>query len=247
MTTPRLRTVDKTHGPYPLGKFPTEFALRVGKEIIYKFATSDERNVEGAEWERIFAFAVGAQWKPSNVGLDDVIKGNCAWGAKSVKHAHPFKAKSVRLISGRNSPNYSFGESDLANDPGKIGRMVLEIWNGRVDSLRQKFTHLRTVVLIKSTRHNEYVVFEKETSPYDPDDFEWKRNRQKNLEAIDRHTERHCFTWQPHGSQFTIVEDVPCSRLCFRIVVPRKIDPEPVLREIGFKKSWVTIVKPQEK
>jgi len=30
-----------------------------------------------------------------------------------------------------------------------------------------------------------------------------------NLEGYDRSGDAHVFTWQPHGSQFTIIENVP--------------------------------------
>jgi hypothetical protein len=63
--------------------------------------------LEGSEWERIFAKAIDAEWKPSNVGLDDIIKGAFAWGAKTVKSNVPHQATSVRLIPGRNNPEYS--------------------------------------------------------------------------------------------------------------------------------------------
>ena len=36
----------------------------------------------------------------------------------------------------------------------------------------------------------------------------------------------HCFTWQPHGSQFTIIEDVPDKGLVIRIKQPPILDKE---------------------
>ncbi len=70
----------------------------------------------------------------------------------------------MRLISGRTSPKYSFGErSDQKADPTLIGNLVLEIWNERVSAIREKFKHLRTVVLIKSNDLSEVVLFEFDT------------------------------------------------------------------------------------
>lgn len=60
--------------------------------------------LEGTDWEQIFARLIGARWKPSNVGLDDVLLEQTAWGAKTVKNDNPATASRVRLISGRNSP-----------------------------------------------------------------------------------------------------------------------------------------------
>jgi hypothetical protein len=49
-------------------------------------ATKGRPSLEGEEWEKIFASSIGAEWKPSNIGLDDVVLGNTAWGAKTVKN-----------------------------------------------------------------------------------------------------------------------------------------------------------------
>ena len=86
MHKPKLRTVSKVTPPYPLGRFPTPFIFQLGAQIVYHLATTEAAEFEGPEWERAFASAVGAQWKPSNVGLDDVVMGVCAWGAKTLKN-----------------------------------------------------------------------------------------------------------------------------------------------------------------
>ena len=83
--TPKLRNADKIQPPYPLGNFPTNFINIIGREVVYLLCTKATPSLEGDEWERIFATAIGAEWKPSSIGLDDVILGNCAWSAKTVK------------------------------------------------------------------------------------------------------------------------------------------------------------------
>ncbi len=243
MKSPKLRTVEKVKPPYPLNKFPSDFPFIFGKEVIQKLATDCQPAIEGTEWERIFALAIGAKWKPSNVGLDDIILGTSAWGAKSVKNKTPFTAELVRLISGRNSPSYSFSQHDLGAKAEGIGKQVLEIWNGRVDSLRNKFSHLRTVVLIKSLNLSEFVIFETETVMYPPDKYTWKRNENNNLEGYDTETKEHKFTWQPHGSQFTIIETVPKEKLSIRIKKPPVMPQEAILKTIGFDKSWIKGIK----
>lgn len=243
MTSPKLRTGSKIKPPYPLGDFPHNFVLKVGREIVYHLATNPESTIEGAEWERIFAGAIGAEWKPSNVGLDDVILGVCAWGAKTVKSLNPHGVKIIRLISGRNSPAYSFDQKDLDANPQVIGCDVLKIWNARVESIRDKFSHLRTVVLVKSNDSTEFAVFESETVLYPIDRFEWTRNARGNLEGRETITGAHRFTWQPHGSQFTIIEPVPPSRICFRVRTPTPIDRDATLEAVGFDPSWIEIVE----
>lgn len=241
--SPKLRTVNKSISAFPINDFPKDFPYLLGKEIIYLLATKGKADLEGSEWENIFASCIGADWKPSNVGLDDVVLGNTAWGAKTIKSKKPSTQKKVRLISGRNSPNYSFGErSDQKADPTLIGKLVLEIWNERVSSIREKFKHLRTVVLLKSDDLTEVVVFEFDTVRYDFELYSWEWNKNGNLVGVNLKTGEHCFTWQPHGSQFTIIEEVPDKCLVINIKQPEKLNKESVLETLGFDKSWVKVV-----
>lgn len=241
MKSPRLRTVNKVKPPYPLNQFPSDFGHRIGREIVYLLATKPIPSLEGSEWEQIFASAIGANWKPSNVGLDDIVLDGCAWGAKSVKHSNPHKASKIRLISGRNSPAYSFDKTDLSVDPQITGNDVLNIWNARVEDLRAKFSHLRTVVLIKSDDLTKLAVFEFETIRYPIDQYKWSRNSRGNLEGRNKNTETHCFTWQPHGSQFTIIESVPTNCLLITVTAPQKLDKDAVLKALNFQNDWITV------
>ena len=242
--SPKLRTVNKSVSAFPLNEFPKDFPFLLGKELIYLLATKGKPELEGSDWENIFANCIGAEWKPSNVGLDDVVLGNTAWCAKSVKSTNPSTQKRVRLISGRNSPIYSFGEHiDTNTKPELIGKFVLDIWNERVSAIREKFKHLRTVVLMKSNDLSEICVFEFETIRYENELYDWEWNKNNNLIGLDKKTNEHRFTWQPHGSQFTIIEDVPEKSLIIRIKQPNQLDKEQILQSLGFDKSWITIVR----
>lgn len=242
--SPRLRTVNKSISAYPLNKFNSDFPYILGQEIVYLLASKGRADLQGNEWEQIFALCIGADWKPSNVGLDDVVMGNTAWGAKTVKSGvKDFKnLKQVRLISGRNSPVYSYGGTiDISADPNLIGEQVLEIWNERVSAIREKYKHLRTVVLVKSNDLSQVAVFEFDTIRYDSElfDFEWNKNG--NLEGFIKGTKNKQFVWQPHGSQFTIIEKVPEETLILKIKQPEILDKDKILTAIGFDKTWVTI------
>ncbi len=241
---PKLRTVEKAIPPFLLNEFPKDFPFILGKEIVYLLASKGKPTLEGEDWEAIFATCIGAEWKPSNVGLDDVILGNTAWGAKTVKSTNPATAKKVRLISGRNSPVYSFGETiDIHANPNAVGVSVLEIWNERVSAIREKFQNLRTVVLVKSNDLTEVVVFEFDTIRYDPELFVWEWNKNGNLIGIEKSTNEHRFTWQPHGSQFTIIEEIPKKSLIIKIKQPETLDKEEILKAIGFDNSWISVTK----
>lgn len=241
MAEPRLRTVNKATPPYSINQFPSAFVERFAEEIVYMLATKPTMSLEGNEWEQIFANCIGAEWRPSNVGLDDVVLNNCCWSAKTVKSGNNIaEQKTVRLISGRNSPTYSFGVDRITEaEPNIIGKMVLDIWNERVSGIRQYFKFARTVVLVKGPNYDEYLIFETDTVRYDAEEFTFKWNDRGNLEGYTKEENKHKFTWQPHGSQFTIIEEIPDSRYHLKIKIPPKLEKENVLKAIAFDKSWV--------
>ena len=244
MAEPRLRTVNKATAPFALNKFPLKFVDTLAREIVYMMATKQAMSIEGNEWEQIFANCVGADWKPSNVGLDDVVLDNCCWGAKTVFGNKKLDKQSrVRLICGRNSPTYSYGVDKITSeDPNEIGKLILEIWNERVSAVRQVFKFVRTVVLVKAKDYREYLVFEFDTVRYDPELFYFVWNKDNNLEGYESSTNIHRFTWQPSGSQFTIIEDIPEERLHISIREPERLDKETVLQALNFDNTWYSIV-----
>lgn len=106
----------------------------------------------------------------------------------------------------------------------------------------KNYKHCRTVVLLKSDDLLEVGIFEFETTVYPEDQFHWQWNENHNLEGYLKANDEHKFTWQPHGSQFTIIEDVPKDRLAIRIKKPHLIDRETVLGTLKFDASWVEIL-----
>ena len=243
--SPKLRTVQKYKPPYPLNDFPENFALDLGREVVYLLASRGKQaRLEGSDWEEIFARLVGAKWKPSNVGLDDIVLQQTAWGAKTVKNPRPSTVSKIRLISGRNSPVYSFGDSEISEvDPNQLGEKVLAIWNERVTGIRKLYRHVRTIALIKSSDLLELAAFEFDTIIYPAEQFWWQWNERNNLEGFSKSADQHIFTWQPHGSQFTIIENVPKKRLAIKIKEPPQLDREAVLESIRFDESWVQVLK----
>nr|WP_320021219.1 hypothetical protein [uncultured Draconibacterium sp.] len=242
--TPRLRTVSKSIPPFKVNNFPKAFPYLVGEQLIYILATRGETDIEGKEWEQIFANSIGAEWKPSNVGLDDIVLGNTAWGAKSVKDKNPSRKRSVRLISGRNDLQYSFGYTAKPGfDADKTGELVLTIFNERVSKIREYYKHLRTVILIRSYDLTEVVIFEFDAILYDPELYFWKWNKKNNLEGYRKKDGAHKFTWQIGGTQFTIIEEVPENKTIINIKNPKLIEKDFVLRKIGFDKTWINVTQ----
>ena len=183
-------------------------------------------------------------WTPSNVGLDDVVYEQMAWRTKTVKNGRPFDAHHIRLICGCNSLDCSYGEKNVRDmDVDEVGEKVLEIWNARVADIRKKFLHVRTVVLLKGENLSEISVYEEETTLFEPKDYYWQVNDRGNFEGFEKATGAHRFTWQPHGSQFTVVSNVPEKRLKLRIKRPKSVSPDAVLKDVGFDPSWIEIVE----
>lgn len=241
---PRLRQGDKFPPPYPLNHFREEIVYSVGKALLAARIVRGLSDFSGQEWESAFARAIGASWIPSNLGLDDVQLQNCCWGAKTVKSNNPHQQASVRLISGRNSPAYSFGQSDVKRlPPSSLGKLVLDIWNERVGQVRARFQHVRTVVLLKGPDLRTASMFEFETIHYDPSMYLWEWNSNDNLVGRTKDNVLR-FTWQPHGSQFTISEPLPEKRYCIAIREPQSVaslDPDEVLYRLGYNNDWIQI------
>ncbi|MBQ9641536.1 MAG: hypothetical protein IJV06_08240 [Bacteroidaceae bacterium] len=120
---------------------------------------------------------------------------------KTVKLANPHREEAViRLISGRCSPDYSYGITDPHENIQKTGRAVLNIWNERVNIAYDYYNPVRTSVLIRSNDLLTYNLFEEENHRYTANLYRWEENTNGNLIGMDVETGEQKFTWQPHGS-----------------------------------------------
>lgn len=242
MLTSKFENIHEGNPTYSRNVFPKTLPVDLLHEVIYRLATREVPEIEKDDWAEIFARLISGRRNPSNVGLDDVVLEQSAWSAKTVKNDNPSEAKRVRLISGRNSPVYSFGDKQITEvDPNVLGEKILSIWNERVAAVKKNYLHMRTVVLLKSDDLLELALFEFDTEIYPAESFHWAWNQRGNLEGMDKR-DMHRFTWQPHGSQFTIVEDVPDDRLAIRIKAPALMSREQVTSALGFNNSWVEIL-----
>jgi hypothetical protein len=57
--SPKLRTVNKSVSAFPLNEFPKDFPFLLGKELVYLLASKGKAELEGSEWENIFANCIG--------------------------------------------------------------------------------------------------------------------------------------------------------------------------------------------
>jgi len=154
---PRLRgSGRRSRGPHPLGEIPDSVLESLGQQLIYRLAMG-QKDVSGDNWGSMFAEAVEGRMLSGSIGIADVAEGRCAWSVKTVKHSHPFTTRKIRIISGRNSPRYSFDLEKPYADPAVTGQAVLAIWNARVAEARALYQDLRSVVI--DSEHGAQRVF----------------------------------------------------------------------------------------
>ena len=242
MRPPKLRDTKhrKNTELYPLGGFPKSVIYEISRWLIYSFATG-KANISGEDWGNIFAKAIDGEHLASPVGLADVIIDGQAWSVKSVQDLKPHECRTLRVISGRNSPDFSYGIENPHNDIQETGNAVLGIWNERVNIALDRFDYLRTAILIRNINTLEFTLFEEETNRFNVNEYRWEMNNRGNFEGFDKTNNLHKFTWQPHGSQFTIKYSVPASAIRFQIKRPPVLDFEETMDQIGFENDWVSI------
>ncbi len=240
-STPRLRgNPPRSSGPWPVGDVPDRVLIGIGKQLVHRLAIG-HADIAGDDFGTIFANAIDGEHRESPLGIADVIANGTAWSVKTVKASRPHNQPHVRLISGRNSPDYSSGIADPRRDPGATGRAVLSIWNARLDESLNHHDELRIAVLIRNMGAREFALFECPAVQFPTGDYRWSFNARGNLEGHDEATGGHCFTWQPHGSQFTIIRPVPGSVRRFSIDRNAPlVAPEHVLRLIRFAPDWIS-------
>lgn len=215
----------------------------MAKQIVHRLAIG-MGDLEGNDFGTIFANSIGGVHRSRPLGVADVEWNGCAWSVKTVKEKRPFKKQRVRLISGRNSPDYSVGIENPHADIDATGRAVLQIWNARVNEALDEHDDLRVVVLVRNIETREFVLFEEEAVRYVPDEYEWSYTPRGNLQCTHRLSGKHTFTWQFHGVQFTVLRDIPPSARRFKIVpnVPL-LDPEDIIEYVGFGEHWIDFLQ----
>ncbi len=200
--------------------------------------------LSGDDWGDIFAASLNATHLNSPLGIVDVALDNTAWSAKTVQTNYPERTNQVRLISGRNNVGYSYDNHEPLSNIQETGRQVLEIWNARVEEALEEYSQLRRIVLIRNMNTFRFKIFELSTELFDPADYVWHLNERSNMEGIRIQDQSHSFTWQPNGSQFTIIQEVSGSARSFEVQKPRTQNSERLLKSIGYTDEWVTFHHP---
>ena len=227
-----------------MGQLTDVVLFAIAKQLVHRIAIGCS-DITGDDFGTIFGNAIGGEHRGSPLGIADVTYNGCAWSVKTIKNNRPYGMRIARLISGRNSADYSLGIQNPRANPEDTGRAVLSIWNARVNEALNYHDDLRIVVLIRNLQTREFRIFEEEAQRFTPTDFTWRFNKPRNegnLEGFERITGKHRFTWQPHGSQFTIKRTIPASSRRFAILPNVPIVPlDTILSEIRFDPSWITV------
>lgn len=244
MNHPKLRDSKKlkTQELYELSQIPEDIIKKIGAHVVYMLHTG-RTDMTGDDWGNIFADVIGGTHFNSPIGIADVAHGKMAWSMKTVKTSKPFSCKNVRLISGRCSPDYSFGITDPHEDIQRTGQAVLAVWNERISIAYEEYNPVRVNVLVRNNDLTEFNIFEEYIERYRTNDFIWKENKNGNLIGIKKSTNETYFTWQPHGSQFTIHAKVPDDAIKFKIRRPPIVPIEEALKSIHFDESWIQIIR----
>lgn len=237
---PRLRGKRRSRSsPHDIGEFNDSTIVSIGRSIVHRLAVG-HADITGDDFAGIFAKAIDGEHMTKPLGVADVIWEGCAWSAKTINSAKPFEQKNVRLISGRNSPDYSYGITDPRKDIQATGNVVLRIWNARIDQSFAEYEDLRIVVFLRNMNKLQFTIFEYEATRYQPQNYRWHVNKKGNLQGHSLDTGEHCFTWQFHGSQFTVIKPVPKSAYKFRITRrPALLEEDHVIRQTRFNDKWV--------
>lgn len=239
MLQPRLRGGYRKSEPFPLNQVPRSIVEGFCRRFVYCLAT-DRNEISGEDWSRIFAEAIQGSKLDSPLGIADVTWEDCCWSQKTIKHKKPHELATVRLIVARASPTYSFDIDDPKADVQGTGNAVLSIYNQRIDEARSKYRDTRLGVLIRNMSTLEYCYFERALVPYSVNDYVWRLNDRQNLEASDGDV--HQFTWQPHGSQLTLLETVPRSAIRFRLnQKPEVVSLSALLTDVSYSPEWVDV------
>ncbi|MDE6097164.1 MAG: hypothetical protein K2G52_13360 [Muribaculaceae bacterium] len=242
MDFPKLRDSSRMNQSlHSLSSLPNDSIYKIGAAIIYMVCTG-RKDITGDDWGDIFADSINGKHLASPVGIADVVKDNIGWSLKTVKVRDPFNCKQIRLISGRCSPDFSYGITDPHEDVQKTGEAVIAIWNSRVDIAMSHYHPCRTAVLIRDEELKKFCFFEEYLEHYNISEFRWEENPRGNLEGFEIKSGIKRFVWQPHGAQLTVITRLPRIKQCFQLHSPGVVDKEKFLESIGYTPEWVEII-----
>jgi hypothetical protein len=236
---PKLRGKQKRRSAlYPLGQIPPSIVVEIGRRLVHRM-TVGQVDIEGNDFGEIFAQSIRGTHRGKPFGIADVIWQGCAWSVKTVKDKNPFTQTNIRVISGRNNVNYSFGIKDPYADIAATGAGILEIWNKRLDTSLNEFDDLRIFIMVRNMSTLEFTLMEIEPVRFVASEYYWEKNKRGNLLGFDVRRKEHRFTWQ-YSTQFTVMRHIPASAYRFRIKQrPPMLQQAHVLQFAKYEDDWI--------
>ncbi len=118
----------------------------------------------------------------------------------------------------------------------------MEVYNSLINEALKQHNDVQLLVFVHNLFLQEFTVYERALVPIPVNNIQWTKNKNHNLEG--REGERHTFTWQPHGSQFTILENLPHGATKFGISKhPQQLKNQDVLNAVGFGPDWIEMAQ----
>ena len=211
----------------------SSFAQELGKDLTFLLATRGRLELDNEEWARMLELAMRAE-SPDRAIL---LRARC------FRVRHTFEIHHVSLANTLHLPvDYDKAVGECAADPNSLGAMILEAWNKSL-TIVCGFDEERFSVLFAGMDSPCAVFFEVPIVSFEPSEYVWEWNEDGGLDGYEKETDVQRFTWQPHGSQFTVISRVPDNRLKLRIKQPPLLDRDAVLTQLKFDPSWVEIVR----
>lgn len=222
-----------------------DLAVSFARELFTAFINSMGTDISESECAKIISTSASINGVVCNdFDRAGVIVDNAYFRTVLIWSPHPYRVGHVCLTGSLDIfGNTSSVDNVQTDEPEMLGKMVLQKWNFRIASLKEKFASLRTIICVKGDDFSKISLMEIETKPFDPADYTWDWNSKNNLEGYEKTSGKHRFTWQPHGSQFTHIPDLPSKRLKLRVMKPPMVSREYVLDEIKFDPAWIEIVE----
>jgi hypothetical protein len=177
------------------------------EELAFIRATQEHPELDGKQWERIYARCIQTEYAPSNRKVVDVEKGRQGFSLKTIKTGRRLHdIEKIRIIQCRPDPRL-IKVGGWRTSPQSTGDRIIQDWNRQVGALKESFDKLTEVVLIRSLDFNSFCLCEYDIECLNEADYTWEWNKRGNLQGYDK-SMNHCFTWQHGGSQWTVIKSV---------------------------------------
>ncbi len=166
--------------------------------------------IGGFVLEAACAYALGLGRPKSNKKLFDIVDHDTktGWSIKSIKHDLHANANIEYVIQRANaygkSEPYGFGKISARSDPQTIGKVVLSLWNQKVnaDAKAQGVINKRKLILVRDSLDN-VALFEDELSTFSLESLTWRwtSHGKAGLQGLFPGSDETVLRWHPSGTQ----------------------------------------------